>query len=301
MPVVASRGDEIMRKPVFYVLIVVIVLLAVVTAVLFQRYRSASQSYSEMKVQEETARVGYSEAFNAMTEIQDSLNAIAVGDTAVNMMSKGYRSEMKATEGIRRQALDHIALLNASLQRNKDRLRKLEANLRRSGVKMAGLEKMLDGLKQQMVEKEAMIATLNAQVDSLHTTVTGLQTEVAQGVETIHQTQTALEQKRSESATVYYIVGNKSELLKSGVVVAKGGVLGLGKTLLGSGQQNESLFTALDTDHESVVRTPAAKVQVLSNQPVASYELQLVDGKMELHILDPGEFRKAKHLVIMTK
>ena len=54
----------------------------------------------------------------------------------------------------------------------------------------------------------------------------------------------------------------------------------------------------------SVVATPApraTKVEVLSPQPVGSYELRTVDGKVELHILDPVEFRKVKHLVIMTK
>jgi hypothetical protein len=36
-------------------------------------------------------------------------------------------------------------------------------------------------------------------------------------------------------------------------------------------------------------------------QPPASYELKAVGGQMELHILDPKEFRKVKHLVVMTK
>ena len=67
------------------------------------------------------------------------------------------------------------------------------------------------------------------------------------------------------------------------------------------GKYNDDLFTLLDTDQETVVRTPAAKrVEVLSAQPTSSYELTTVGSQVELHILDPKEFRKVKHLVIMT-
>ena len=45
---------------------------------------------------------------------------------------------------------------------------------------------------------------------------------------------------------------------------------------------------------------PAAKARVLSAQPPTSYELKLVEGKVELHIIDPTEFRKVRQLVILT-
>lgn len=290
-----------MRRPVAVVLVILVVLLAVATIVLFVNYRKASTNYADMKTREETARVGYSEAFNAITEIQDSLNTIAVGDTAVKMLTGRERSEMKATEGVRRQALQHIALLNASLQRNKDRISQLEQRLHRSGIRVASLEKMLTGLKQQVAEKESVIASLTSQIDTLHTQVAGLQTEVQQNQDTIRQREATIEERRRESATIYYIVGNKTELTRAGIIQARGGVLGLGKTLGVTARPNESLFTPLDTDRESVIHTPAAKVQVLSAQPASSYELQLVDAKIQLHILDPNEFRKVKYLVVMTK
>jgi peptidoglycan hydrolase CwlO-like protein len=290
-----------MRKPVLYALIALVVVLAAVAIALFVNFRKVQTDYADMKVREETARVGYSEAFTAISEIQDSLNTISAVDTTVRMMSGSDKAEMKATEGVRRQALERIALLNASLQRNKDRIRRLEANLKRSGVHVAALEKALNGLKQSVAEKEAMIASLSAQVDTLHTQVTGLQTQVTQGQDTIRERERALEQQRHTAATIYYIVGTKTELTKAGVVDARGGLLGIGKTLGITAKQDESRFTALDTDLESVVHTPAAKVQVLSPQPAASYELQLVDGRMELHVLNPAEFRKVKYLVIMTR
>ena len=290
-----------MRKPVLFALIAVVVVLAIVAAFLFTRYRKVSTDYTNMRLAEETARVGYSEAFNAITEIQDSLNAIAVGDTTLQMLSKGAQSELKVTEAVRRQALDRINVLRASLLRNKEKIRKLEASLRKSGVRVASLEKMIVALKETMAEKEALVTQLTGRADSLQTTVTGLTTEVQHGQETIRAQEQSIEEKRSELATIYYVIGSKEELSTLGAIAAKGGVLGLGKTLEATGRYNESHFTSLDTDQESVVPTAAAKVQVMSAQSPASYELKAVGGLMELHILDPKEFRKVKHLVIMTK
>jgi len=290
-----------MRKPVLFALIAVIVVLAVVAAVFIVRYQKTSAEYTNMRLAEETARVGYSEAFNAITEIQDSLNAIAVGDTTLQMLSKGAQSELKVTEAVRRQALDRINVLRASLLRNKEKIRKLEASLRKSGVRVASLEKMIVALKETMAEKEALVTQLTGRADSLQTTVTGLTTEVQHGQETIRAQEQSIEEKRSELATIYYVIGSMEELSTLGAIAAKGGVLGLGKTLEATGRYDESHFTSLDTDQESVVPTAAAKVQVMSAQSPASYELKAVGGLMELHILDPKEFRKVKHLVIMTK
>jgi peptidoglycan hydrolase CwlO-like protein len=290
-----------MRKPVLFALIAVIVVLAVVAAVFIVRYQKTSAEYTNMRLQEETARVGYSEAFSAINEIQDSLNAIAVGDTTVRMLSQGAQSELKVTEAARRQALDRISVLNASIQRNKEKIRKLEATLRKSGTRMAGLEKMIVTLKETMAQKEALVAELSGRVDSLQTTVTGLTTEVQRGQETIKANEQSIEEKRRELATIFYVIGSKKELGDLGVIAAKGGVLGMGKTLEVTGRYNESHFTSLDTDQESIIPTSAAKVQVVSAQSPASYELKTVAGLVEVHILEPREFRKVKHLVVMTK
>jgi chromosome segregation ATPase len=290
-----------MRKPVLFALIAVAVVLAIVAAMLFVRYRKISADYTNMRLAEETSRVGYSEAFNAITEIQDSLNAISVGDTTVQMLSTGAQSELKVTEAVRRQALDRINVLNASLKRNKEKLHKLEANLRKSGVRVASLEKMIVTLKQTMTEKEALVAQLTGQVDSLQTSVTGLTTEVRQNQETIRVREQVIEEKQRELATIYYVIGSKKELTTLGFIEAKGGVLGMGKTVEATGRYTDSYFTSLDTDQESIIPTAAAKVQVVTAQSPASYELKLVGGLTEVHILDAKEFRKVKHLIVMTK
>jgi uncharacterized coiled-coil protein SlyX len=290
-----------MRRSVSYALIAVVVVLLGSTAFLFTKYQKASSDFVDMKSAEEQARDRYSHTIDAIAEIQDSLNAIP--DSNVKMLSSDLQTEQQLSGPNGQQALDKIAVLRASIMRNKDRIRQLESSLSKSGMKVAGLQKMLANLKQSVAEKEQLVADLSTRVDSLQTQVAGLQTEVTSTQDTIRQRDETLEVKRREIATIYYVVGTKKDLTMAGVVKASGGVLGMGKTLQPAGGTASAVFTPLDTDQQTVIHTPAAKtekVKVLSAQPPSSYQLAVVDGKVELHIIDPDAFRKIKELVILT-
>jgi uncharacterized coiled-coil protein SlyX len=289
-----------MRKPVQIALGVVVVLLIGATSVLFMRYQKATADYREVKASEESARARYDQTIDAIAEIQDSLNAISLGDSNVKMISQELQSEQNLSGPSGQKALDRIAVLRSSIMRNRERIRQLESSLKASGIKVAGLQRMIGNLKQTVAEKQEMMAQLSGQVDALHNQVQGLQTEVQQTQDTLVAREQTLEERRRELATVYYVVGTKKELAEAGVIQAKGGVLGLGKTILPTGKIDETTFTPLDTDANTVVQTPSQKARVISAQPPSSYELRLVDGRMELHIIDPREFRKVKQLVILT-
>jgi predicted RNase H-like nuclease (RuvC/YqgF family) len=289
-----------MRKPVQIALVAVLVLLVGGIAVLYQRYQRTTADLTETRTAEETARANYTEAFNAIAEIQDSLSAITVRNGDIRLQPQGLQAEQKLSEPGRREALESIALLNASIQRTKDKISSLEKSLKSSGIKVAGLQKMVANLKHSVTEKQEEIGQLTERVNSLQTQVTGLETTVQQDQQTIASKDATIEEKRKESATILYIVGTKKELTASGVAVAKGGVLGLGKTLQPSGYFNETLFTALDTDQQTVVTAPSAKVKILSPQPLSSYELRVEGNQTQIVITNPKEFRKVKHLVVVT-
>ncbi len=293
-----------MRRPVQIVLVLLIVLFAGATAVFFQRYQKANQDFQTTKAAEDAARNQYVEVLGAIGEIQDSLSAIAVGDSAARVITQRSRELPSAPD--RAEALQRIALLSSSIQRARERITTLETRLSKSRTRMAGLEKLVANLKKDVGQREEQVAALNTQVEQLQTQVTGLNETVAQNQDTIRVKDQVIEDKRRELGTIYYVVGTKKDLENRGIIKAKGGVLGLGKTVLLTARADESSFTAMDTDVENVVHTPGVtkvdKVEVLSPQKVGSYELRLGDdGRVELHILDPAEFRKIKHLVIMTK
>ena len=96
------------------------------------------------------------------------------------------------------------------------------------------------------------------------------------------------------SSTKYiFVTGGVVSSLGKGIAAASLGRLLVERGLLPA-------FTPLDTDQQTVLPIPAAKARVLSAQPPTSYELKLVEGKVELHIIDPTEFRKVRQLVILT-
>lgn len=289
-----------MRKSTLYGLVAAIVVLAGATAYLFVQYQKKSADYVAVKEAEAGAQKRYSQTIDAIAQIQDSLNAISIGDKGGSMLAQDIRDEQNLSGPNAQGALDRIELLRASIQRNKERIRNLESDLKHSGNRIGGLQKLVAQLKQNVGEKEALVAQLTGRVDSLQTEVQGLATVVEETKETLAAREVTIEEKRREVATVFVAVGTKKDLTTSGVVIAKGGVLGIGKTLQPTGTGNEAAFTPIDTDQETVVRTSAAKVQVVSAQPPSSYELVTVDGQVELHIIDPNAFRKVKQLVIVT-
>jgi len=278
-------------------------LLLVTSVVLFQQNRKTTADLTEVKAAEQSARSNYAEAFNAIAEIQDSLNAISISTGNVKLQAQTSEAGVRLTEPTRREALESIAQLGASIQRTKEKIGELEERLKKTGNKVAALQKMVAVLKENVAGKEQQISQLSTQVESLQGQVTTLQTTVADNQTQLQAKDQALEDRRRELATVSYVIGNKKTLSEQGLIVAKGGVLGLGKTVELSGNYNENLFTNIDTDQETVIPTTAdkiEKVKVLSPQPPTSYQLTMDGNQVAIHIVDAKEFRKVKHLVVIT-
>ena len=292
-----------MRRPMQMALAALAALLLVTSVVLFQQNRKTTADLTEVKAAEQSARSNYAEAFNAIAEIQDSLNAISISTGNVKLQAQTSEAGVRLTEPTRREALESIAQLGASIQRTKEKIGELEERLKKTGNKVAALQKMVAVLKENVAGKEQQISQLSTQVESLQGQVTTLQTTVADNQTQLQAKDQALEDRRRELATVSYVIGNKKTLSEQGLIVAKGGVLGLGKTVELSGNYNENLFTNIDTDQETVIPTTAdkiEKVKVLSPQPPTSYQLTMDGNQVAIHIVDAKEFRKVKHLVVIT-
>ena len=276
-----------MGRTIGIVVAYVAVLLLSAAGFFFTKYRQSEASLVASHAEEERVRMSYGEAIGEIATIQDSLNSIVLGEEAARLVPADLQAEIQLTQTQGDQVLSRIAVLKAGVERTKQRIQELDTHLKRSGIQIAGLEKLIAGLRRSVREKEERITELASRVDTLQTQVAGLSVEV--------------EEKTRELGTIFYAMGSKKDLMGAGVVVAKGGVLGIGKTLEPSGHVDETRFIPLDTDEHTVIQIPSARVEILSAQPVTSYTL-LPAGEdvMELRILDSKEFRKIKHLVILT-
>ena len=297
-----------MRKSTVGILTLIGILLVGASGILYSKYRRSETNYQETKAEDESNRMHYSQAIGEIATIQDSLNAIVLGEEAVQIPPSRGESEVETGGTLHDQVLTRITTLKGAIERTKERIQELDARLKRNGIRMAGMEKMIAGLRKSVGEKEDRITQLTSQVDTLQTQVTGLtatvQTkdqEITQNQQVIAQNQQEITQKQQELATVFYTIGSKKELVHSGIAVAQGGVLGMGKTLRPSGRFDESSYTPLNTDQETVIHIQAKKAVVLTAQPAASYVLEPAGiNEVDLRIVDPKEFRKVKQVVILT-
>jgi len=288
-----------MNKNSFIALSVVAVLLLAATGVLYAKYNQTQKEYASVKLEEESTRTRYGEAINSIAAIQDSLNTIMIGGEGV-LDQNGLSSERRLTGSQADEAMERIGILKQGIERTKARINELDSKLRHSGIRVAGLQRMIVNLKRNVKDRETEVASLTTRVDSLQTTVTTLVADNQQKDVEIETQTAANEEKRKELSTVFVAMGETKQLKDAGVVAAEGGVLGMGKVLKPTGNVSSPVFTALDTDVETVVRIPSDKAKVLSAQPSSSYTLQPVgEDAMELRITDPHEFRKVRQLVIL--
>ena len=296
-----------MRKPILFVLAALALIFLVAAGMLYQKLQQRDAAYTALQTEEQVARDRYSDAITEIAAIQDSLNAIVLGEDGAAALKTQLDAETSLSQDRGDAAKLRIAEIKAGIDRARQRIQNLEAELRDSGVRMAGLEKMIKNLRGAVAEKETLIVALNRRVDELQTEVSGLHTTVAEREQTIVARETTiqtqvqrLEETRRAMGTIYYTIGTKKELKDAGTIVATGGILGLGKTLRPSGSIDPALFTPMDTDQETSILIPAEEARVLTDQPLSSYMLELVGGQLELRILDPQAFRTVKHVIIMT-
>jgi peptidoglycan hydrolase CwlO-like protein len=297
-----------MRKPVVvFSLVAAVVLLLGAAFVLYQKLQARTAEYTTLQANEQETRRRYSQAIDEIAAIQDSLNAIALGEEGARQLATQLQAERNLSQNTGERALARINEIKEGISRARGRIQDLEKQLHTSNVQIAGLQKLVRNLRTQISDREATIVQLQQRVQSLETEVTGLNTQVAEGQQKIQEQQTTIEDQatriedaRREISTIYYVIGSKDDLKNAGLIEGKGGFLGIGKTWKPSGQVDETKFTSLDTDQETVIPIPADKARVVSAQPVSSYELKASGEQMELQITDTKAFRTVKHVIIMT-
>lgn len=289
-----------MRRPVGILLGVVALILAIVAVVYYNKYEKTQNDLAQTEQAQEKSEGNYQKTMDAIAEIQDSLNAISLGDTSVSRLPWNPEPGQKMSRADEQQALERIALLRQSISRNRARIDELETDLKQRGVKIASLDRMITTLKKQLNDKEEIVMLLNGRVDDLSQQVTGLSRTVTSRDSTIAINQNVIEDKRKELATVYYIVGDKTALKKAGAIETTGGVGFLGKSVRPNPMATYTAFTPLDTDEETVIHTTSPHAKLVSSQSATSYQWQVEDGVMVLHITNPAEFRKIRQVVIVT-
>lgn len=238
-----------------------------------------------------------------INEINDQLATVKPGQTKVT-----YDERVMPMSEYRGKILARLDSLMTRMKANQARVCELSANNKEMSGKLAMLDSTIAAYTQTIETQRQQIAMLTQQVDSLHTE------NVALG-EAKTQLTTQVTDMTNFANRVYYVIGNKEELLAKGVASEAGGArfLGIGwkagKTLVPARELPEGAFTVLSkpTDVEITLPKTDKRYAIVSPQNVKYLEPQpakdgYYKGVQAIKITNPDAFWSAsKYLIVVEK
>ena len=282
-------------------------LLFVTGAVLMLAACESGPSQAELAARAET------EALKGQLQSRDSLigemalsfddieKNLALMDDREKLMGESTQGDMSVDK--RKKILRDVQLMNGLMQESRDRIAELTKRLDRSRIDASGLRKKLKDLDMQLAMRDSAITTMkdallakDFQIGQVNEQLSAIELEVAK-----HEA--FIEQQTNEMNTAWYTTGTSKELEERGVVVRTGGVIGIGKSSMLSGDATASQFKQVDVRQTQRVTLEGKKASLLTEHPKDSYAIVEEGDKLAyLQIKDPAAFwRLTKYLVVEVK
>lgn len=270
-------------------------------------YLAKEAKYLQMYNQEQATRQMYDEVTEGIASIQQSISEINIGVGGAQSLQSDLDSEKAMTRGRSEAARAQIRLIEERVAATRAHILQLENDIAARDKKVIGLQRIVANLRTELARIESVVEAQTKRIAELEATVVDLTQEVADTREQLDysaatvQAQAAdLEASQREAETIYYIVGTKDDLKREGVIDERGGLLGIGKSVVLTGRFDSPRFMALRCAQDTVIGFGTQEARVLSQQPVGSYRVENRRGRWQLHIVEPVLFRTQKHLVVMT-
>jgi hypothetical protein len=231
--------------------------------------------------------------------------ALEVGDERGVPGARQDRAERQATLGRIRQVIDRLNESEAKLIETENRAKNAKIRNARLLAQIATYKQTIEDLKtaaeQQRAETEAIIADQRDQIASLAGRVDTLSREKGWLIDTVAHL-TAYKNR------VYYAVGTKDELMKSGVVTKEGSkFLFFGGTRLEPARRpNLDAFTMIDKTQTLSIPLPRTdkKYKIVSRQSpdfLAGDITEKGEVKGVVEIGSPEEFWSASKYLILVQ
>lgn len=244
---------------------------------------------------------------------KDNLGAaVAEYASMVNELDGVLRSSSdRDKEGIaddrqrRRELIRKARVLRQSLDSMATRIQQLETEARKAGkvsesrlADITALKATVAQLTQITDRQKADIERMGASFDSLSQVSKANETHAA-------NLQTALNENVEQQESVFVAVGSADELARRGIVRKRGGVIGMGKTLVPILPFKPEQFKPLRMSTDTVIELPKSSVtyRVLTTQNPSGAQdspLSRITGKLVIH--DPKVFwRDSRYLVLVER
>lgn len=216
--------------------------------------------------------LGRRDRINAL--IADIYIALDQNESAIQILERRL-----AAEKSRNDFAKVVVVLRKSLKEKVEEIQKLEKEI-------SDLRLQVNNLKEAIAFKESLLATKD--------------TLLAQNEAKIRNQQALLSEKEQQLNRAYLIKGTTKELIKAGIVIRKGGILGLGAVkVMGQKVPATNLQVVNAKTDKMVLIGPYTKRRVISNHPSDSYFFVARDGQLYIKISYPDRFWSlSKYLVI---
>jgi FtsZ-binding cell division protein ZapB/outer membrane murein-binding lipoprotein Lpp len=241
-----------------------------------------------------------------VSELSTELNRVKRIDAGKPVEGLPSELEGKSPREQRAAILARVQELTARLAESEQRLAASRARVQRLTGSNTDLERQLAQYDSTIGALRVVIESQKTEIAALGEQVAGLQQQtvaLAAEKDTLVQTVATVAAERDRA---FYIIGTEDFLVKSGVLVKRGGVMGMGRSLLPAVTLDEGKFTAIDRLRDSVIAFPdAAKAyRIVTRQDPNGLEvLPGKDGRIKggLKIKSPEQFWAASRYLIIVE
>lgn len=232
---------------------------------------------------------------NTVNAVYENLEKIRKREGFIAKLSKDIEKQRKTT--VKTLMLSDINSIDGYIKQSKKRIRQLKTKLSAAEVETEALTEMIDHLSDTIDAKEAEVLLLKEEMTVLNERVSEAEKDLKLKNEVIIQQAETLN-------TAYYIIDSEKSLKEKGIIIDKGGFLGLRKTRQLTDDFETAHFhvTNISVTERIPLSTNIEQIQIISPHDPASYQLVEQDEDMgALEILNPAEFWKMRYLVIVEK
>lgn len=232
----------------------------------------------------------------ALNEIHGKLEAALAKEKNVGRQAAAIPGSGSLTlVELKQSILDQISKITSMLTESRRRIAQLEQKLKGVGAESASLQKAVEDLKKSLDAQEKSVADLRSRAQNR-------EAGAAQKDQAITADKTTIESLTRQLNTVYYVIGDRSELEQKGVITDEGGFLWglLGATTVLTTNYDDQAFQPLDKRSEMTIDVPGKIDEMVPKRDASSYSKEAQEnGHTLLRIVRPDYFWKANHLAVI--
>ena len=179
-----------------------------------------------------------------------------------------------------------------------------ESEIRRSSLPQSSMIPIIESVREYLGHQEKLFIEVYGSLGSIHEQVARLKKKVeAKELEISQKEQDAeqiMAEKEKQNRRIFYLVGNKSDLLRAKAIQKTGGILGVGGSIKLSDKLDEMFFQSGDYKIiKDISLGNSRKPNLVSVHPKGSYLIVDTPGEKFLRITNPPKFwSTSKYLVV---